>query len=310
MPATKADFQVVYDGPDVEQGTMDVRDLAPALLSLGYIIEEANRRVNGTDRPVSVKFQATERGSMAVQLAIEAGSLWHSLSELFNGQDAQAIERLLAILGISAGSVTAGLWGFIKWMAGRRVESVVPVGSTSFVVKVEGDNNTVVVDRVTYGMAQDPRVVSEAAKVVKPLEKEGIHMFGMRQVRGGEFGDVVDKSDLPAFAVSMPSTDVETSTPIILQVISPDLSDSNSKWRFTDGDNKFMASIEDEGFLDAIRSRKILLGHGDAIYANLVRRQFTNSQGQLRSEYIVRGVSQYYPGGLPPSQLSFQYPDA
>lgn len=34
-------FQVVYDGPALEGSTIDVRDLAPALLAFGDVIEQA-----------------------------------------------------------------------------------------------------------------------------------------------------------------------------------------------------------------------------------------------------------------------------
>jgi hypothetical protein len=39
-----AEFSLKYDGSAVDAGTMDVRDLAPALLAAGQLIESANTR--------------------------------------------------------------------------------------------------------------------------------------------------------------------------------------------------------------------------------------------------------------------------
>ena len=42
-----AKFQVTYGGAVLAKHAMDVRDLAPALLSLGALIREANNEING-----------------------------------------------------------------------------------------------------------------------------------------------------------------------------------------------------------------------------------------------------------------------
>lgn len=41
-----AKFQVRYSGPLLADHTMDVRDLAPAMLALGDLIREANNEIN------------------------------------------------------------------------------------------------------------------------------------------------------------------------------------------------------------------------------------------------------------------------
>ncbi len=40
-------FHLVYDGPALQEHQMDVRALAPALLSVGNLVEQANEIFNG-----------------------------------------------------------------------------------------------------------------------------------------------------------------------------------------------------------------------------------------------------------------------
>jgi hypothetical protein len=54
-----AEFSLKYDGSAVDAGTMDVRDLAPALLGVGQLIEAASRVVNGENSAVKVKIKTT-----------------------------------------------------------------------------------------------------------------------------------------------------------------------------------------------------------------------------------------------------------
>jgi hypothetical protein len=301
---SNASFQVVYDGPAVEQGEMDVRDLAPALMSLGWLIEDANHRINGDERPVSVRFKAVEKGSLIVNLALDV-SLWQTFTGLFTSPESSAVEQLLSIVtgvGTVAGAVGGSIFWAIKKLRGRNIESVTPGSNNTVYVLLQGDNATVQLNRIAFDMAQDPRVRMEASKVIKPLEKEGVEEFYLQT--GGIAPDPeqkITKEDLPFFLNEERPDQVEDVSVVLLQLIHPDLTDANSKWRFTDGNGRFNASIGDTAFLQQVQSRTLLFGHGDAIRAELVRRQAMRGS-QLRTEYEIRRVLNYYSGGIPPAQ--------
>lgn len=297
---SQATFQVVYDGDAVEQGEMDVRDLAPALLSLGWLIEEANRRANGNDQPVAVKFKAVEKGSLVVNLLLDV-PFWQSLTSLFTGPEASALNQLLAIL-TGAGGVGTGIFVAIKQLRKKPIESITNGPGNTVYITIQGDVNVIQMNRTVFEMSQDPKVRVEAAKVIRPIEKPGVDMFYLttdKQVPPPEL--VITKEDLPAFASDASLEPAENLSTVLLQLVNPDLTDANTKWRFTDGNSKFNASIGDADFLAAVHERKVLFGHNDAIRAELVQRQ-TFKGGQLRTEYEIRKVLQYFSGGIPPTQ--------
>lgn len=51
-------IHIVYDGTPWADGATDVRDLAPALLSIGELCQEVNRQIYGSDSVVSVQVKA------------------------------------------------------------------------------------------------------------------------------------------------------------------------------------------------------------------------------------------------------------
>ena len=83
---SRAELHVVYDGDAVRSGSMDVKELAPALLSIGALCEEANRTLNGDRAQITVNVRAGfERGSFEVTLEILqtcATSCWVTISPL------------------------------------------------------------------------------------------------------------------------------------------------------------------------------------------------------------------------------------
>jgi hypothetical protein len=67
----EVEFSVSYDGDALAQNTMDVRDLAPALLALGQSFERANSLFNGDRASVSLRIRANKPGSFEVVLFLQ-----------------------------------------------------------------------------------------------------------------------------------------------------------------------------------------------------------------------------------------------
>ena len=68
---SQSKFSVAYDGESLKNGAMDVRDLAPALLAVGELFNEANSILNGKSAEVKVNVTATGLGSFEVFLEVD-----------------------------------------------------------------------------------------------------------------------------------------------------------------------------------------------------------------------------------------------
>ena len=79
---SSAGFMLTYSGEAVEQGEMDVRLLAPALLSLGQLFDRANEISNAKESVVNLRVRATSRGSFGVELDIVQSVVFTSTAVL------------------------------------------------------------------------------------------------------------------------------------------------------------------------------------------------------------------------------------
>src|SRR6266568_6643178 len=135
MPA-ESEFTVVYDGDALRDGSIDVRDLAPALLGLGDLVGETNREVTGGQVAVVLRVRSEfERGSFHVNFDIE--QLHDRFVQIFSGPDATAWSTFLTLLGISG---VFGLFQLVKRAKGRKPRTVVEIEQTNKLrIQFEGD---------------------------------------------------------------------------------------------------------------------------------------------------------------------------
>jgi len=279
---------------------MDVRDLAPALLALSSLIDHINNRVNGADKPVTMKFKSTSKGSLIADLQL--ATTWvQDVVGLFSSTKADHLRLIMDTLwGGGAATGLTGLFYLIKFLKGQPAARVEPgpTSTTINVFNIQGDYITTSV--ATLELAQEPKTLLEAGKVVKPLEKEGVDSFAIMNT-GEKPEAMITKEDLPAFLPEKAEQPAEDTSIILLQLVHADVTDSNAKWRFTDGNGKFYATIKDEEFMMRFRNREFTVGHNDALRVELVRRQNV-SNGKLRTDNEILRVLNYYSGGVPPVQ--------
>ena len=82
--ADKEYFQVIYDGPALESNEMDVRDLAPALLAISDVLDEANKIVFGDKTQVQVNVKGSfKTGSFGIDFSIVQRGI-EGFTSLFN----------------------------------------------------------------------------------------------------------------------------------------------------------------------------------------------------------------------------------
>jgi hypothetical protein len=127
---------VVYDGTPVEKGAMDVRDLAPALLSIAELCQEVNSQVYGNDTAISVRVKADfKKGSFGVELEI-VRTLIEQVRSLLNSTDTQSA---MAVIGLIFGS--SGLIELLKLLKGDGNAQTTTLENGNIKIEISGDGN-------------------------------------------------------------------------------------------------------------------------------------------------------------------------
>lgn len=290
--STSVHFSIKYDGPALAMHQMDVRELAPALISLSDLLEQANKAVSPDAPEVRVRVNGDfKAGSFGVDL-IAVQSMAQQLVSIFSGPEASAASNLLALLS-GLGVAGGGLIGVIKWLRGRRPSSIRFDGHTTiFEVTTAEVTETFESDLMTGRLYQTRVVRQHLAKVIAPLSREGVDTF-----YGGFDGQVtplVEKADVPYFTAAASEADVVSDTMrhgVLLQIESAVFKDGN-KWRFHDGSTAFYAEITDRDFMERIEAGTERFGKGDILVVDLRSVQTVTDTG-LRAEWTVSRIIEH-----------------
>jgi hypothetical protein len=290
-------FDVTFDGEGLADGTMDVRDLAPALLALGGLIERANLVLNEDRASVSVRVALDkEPGSFPVGVEV-VQSLAQQMAAMTGGE-ALTVDQLLAILGIVVGAVGSGigLLQLLQALAGSEPKEISDVDGNGNVTVTGGNNTTVVAHQGAVILLQDPTVRKEAEKAItRPLGKNGVST-----VRFSSGGDVTHEvgGDDRDFYIAPPATetsggDVDEGTFIDWVTVNKHWNTPQNKWQFVGtGGLPFNAHITDESFWEDMEKDK----YAPTPHARFqVRVEYRSRPGDDQPECTVTDVLDYQP---------------
>ena len=328
MPSDRVVAHIAYDGTALKDGSMDVRELAPALLALGDLLQSANRLLNGNRASLEVKVQADfKTGSFDVGIALFQNLSSHVMT-LLGSDGVKTAKEIADFVGLITGTPLSvfgpvGVFGLIKWLRGRKIESSTqnPDGTVEITVKVKSSSkgDRTVVRAEVYQMASDPDCRKAAEGVVKPLKVEGIDKFETRQ--GKQIVEQVTKDDLPAFEVpAPPAKELEPAPPTtqLVEIVKPSF-DQDLTWTFSDGSagGRFEAVMKDPVFLERVKAGEDFR-IGDLLRVTIetkqsitttglrTRREVTDVHDQIK---VPRQVPLLPPPVLPPPVLGVKKPE-
>jgi len=286
--------QVAYDGEGLRTGSMDVRDLAPALLAIGDLLQSSNRVLNGSNASLAVKVRSDfEAGSF--QIYFELVQSMASQAHMFVTGDqlnsASDIARYVGLILMGAPPGILSLLQLIKMLKGRkpRVEKTLPGGMVQLSF---GDNAHADVKIEVITLLSDPQVQRAAADVMKPLRSEGVEKFEVRE--GKRVIEEFTRADLSSFAEPEPIIqelkNVDEKRVLALKVIKPSFED-NLAWLFSDGgDGRISAIMQDHEFLARVERREISFTKGDVLRVEMHSRSYLSGDGNLRTENRIAHV--------------------
>lgn len=294
VAVAESHFAIAYDGPALETGRMPVRDLAPALLALGALFSEASEMVYPTGGPVGLSVKATEQASFDVHLVLDAHDLWNQFIDFYSSDNITALANLQNLI---LGS-TVGLFAVLRRIGHRRIDREEESAPTPGQLKVTLDDGTSI--EMPVEVARMVRRISIRRKVrdvVAPLARDGVERVTFAETPEGPPELVIDKDDFAAYeAAAVEEGDIllDEEREMIVQIASVSL--EGKKWRLSDGNVTFWASVEDSEFLADVEHRAELFGTGDMLRCRIRVVQSRKPTGGLRTEYHVVQVLRHIPG--------------
>lgn len=277
-------IRIAYEGDAIDNGTMDVRDLAPALLAIGHLCERSNEALYGESSQVVVRVAADfKKGSFVINLLLDH-NIQQQVMELLCGNLVQSALNLIEILGLTA-TGAVGVLKFIKWVAGRKFKSVTELADGN--VKIEIQSESVIISKNVLNLFLNTTVRNEAYNILKPLERDGINAF---KVIGEKNEEVYFTEDLKYFVP--PESDkfllIDDKRQQAFTIVSLSFKEEN-KWRLSDGQNTISARIVDEEFILKVSQHDLEFGSGDSLLCEVRVEQWQTAKG-LQTEYTIEKV--------------------
>jgi len=292
---SKTHFQLAYD---VRAGTMDVNELAPALLATGDLLREANKQLNGEGSDVAVKVQSDfRRGSFEVALIVDHTILEQAKNLLFPAGVVGAAALIRLLFGTEVGKrglvgATESVLDLWKKFKGERPKSVIEDPDKKITIIIMGDNNQVAVKPQIGSLYGNDAIRYSIAGAVHPVANPEIKGLEIR--KGEALLNAVTKGDLPAATEEFNSSDapgakiLKATREVMLKVVRANF--EKGKWGFSDGMAKFSADIADQEFKRQLDAKEIGFYKDDRILALLTTTQVVTEQETLESNYVIEKV--------------------
>lgn len=288
MQVTKAAFSLVYDGKPVQDGTIDARDLAPALLALADLIDEAAPLIDPELPRLSLRVRPDfKEGSFEVYL--ELSNLYSKFVSLFAGPDALAWASFLQIIGIAG---VTGVFQLIKRAKGRKPTKVTIERKESVTITFEGEE-PLKVDARVWQLFHNSRARQAIEKMLSPLLTKGFDLFKIKS--DGKENLVVTESEAAYFKAPTEhegETVSDTETRVV--IVSPSFNAGN-KWRVSDGARTLYVAIHDQAFERSVQQGAEAFRKGDTLHITLETRQWLEG-GKLCAEYAISKVHEHEEG--------------
>ncbi|MBV1706677.1 MAG: hypothetical protein KGQ37_05670 [Hyphomicrobiales bacterium] len=290
-----AELSLRYEGAAVDSGVMDVRDLAPALLAVGNLIEATHRVVHGENTSAKVQVRAVGKGSFYIGFDVSVAFL-QGVRDLMAGPDGTSAANIINIL-VGSGVVGGGALKLIKWLKGRRPSAIQRKAPGRVVVEIDGAS--IEVDEVVARVAIDVSVRLALSRVVaEPLSKDGIDSVTLGSTLDPER---IEKADGYSF-LELPDREAgayEYRYRAPFSIVSLSFKSGN-KWRLNDGRATLNVTVLDESYLQRIDNNEVSFAKSDILICD-VRVDVREDSSGLKSEYFIERVLEHRP---PSKQMS------
>lgn len=294
-------FSVVYHGDSLNEGQIDVRELAPSLLALDDLIEEANRALNGKFTKISLKLNANlQTNSFEVALEIYQWVV-NQAQDVIQVADSVTIREVLGYLGFAWGAYkeSLSLISVLKKLKGKEVVNVKKDENNNYLlvaVDSNGVETEVKVPLEIYVIFSNRTIRNAINKVLAPLRKPGMESIEWKYK--GQITERVEKDDLPAFEPPVADPEVSHDDVIVGPFTIRSVSfDKTMKWRLVHKPTarKFSVTISDERFWQNIEDNRESFHKGDVLEARVEVVTKDTKAGPIKEWYATNIINHYAP---------------
>lgn len=284
-------FLIKFDGPAIENGEIDITDFAPAVLSLGELFRATSQTFNRDRAEATIKLKATNEGSFEALLMLDVSFL-EVAADFFGDKDkiahAQEIIDLLLSCTAVAGGTGGGLFWLIKALKGKKPDKVQEAeGGVN--VTINGD--VYLMDKSVIDLYENPQVRQKLEASTRVLDRPGIDNLSFIGEKPGATQLTIKKSERQYFTLPERDDTEEETKELVeekwLKALSIHFKEGN-KWRFTDGENEFYASVEDVDFINKVDNGEIRFLKGDVYVCTVSTTQTLTSAGLKQERRILK----------------------
>ena len=305
---SKAGFRVAYDGEALAGHTMNVRDLAPALMGLGDAFVEANKILHGERTAVEVHV-TTKIEENCFDIGVDVLQYWGAIKEFLKHSDTSAAKELVdwLILNKEIGTGTvAGLLFLYYKIRGRRPTNVVSFkdenGNALRRLQFNGMPD-IIVDENTYHLYSSEKLRRHLGRFLQPLrQKDGIDSFTAYEEGDASSGISMNKGEAREIDFSLPELATiedmdEGKEPIeaMLRAYSPVYDTKVSRWRFWYGDKHHYMDVSESNIGDIVHKYGGVLV--DDMFRVMLQIEVEEQEGKKgdKVSYKVLDVLEFYP---------------
>ena len=263
--------------PALESSEMDVRELAPALLAIGDLLDASTRALCGNQVRPRVNVRGSfKTGSFGIDFTL-ATSLLGRMRDMLSGNEGTALANavtILTALGIAAPKAER-LFAVLKWLRGREILQVQMQDHTA-ILHVEGD--TLEIDLPVLTLLRDVGVRRATEQVLARSRAKASWCLRSAPIRKSSKRSTGARSR----GFTRPNRPTRSSSTNIARwrfsIVSLAFK-GDDKWRLYDGTSTIHAAITDAGFLSRVHNSQISFSKGDVLVCNVRMQQWQTSDG-------------------------------
>ena len=176
---TKIHTRIKFNGPALQNKSMDVAYLAPSLLALSSLIRDVNAYANGDRAGVKVLINA-DLDQKCFELNIElAQTIWNQAKSLLIDDNIVTAKELGEWVGIilGGGGGGIGLFQLIKRLKGTQPQSIEEIkgddGRSRTRITITENAEPVVIVNPVYNIYSNTVTRNKAVRFLEPLRQEG-----------------------------------------------------------------------------------------------------------------------------------------